>query len=143
MQIDIIPVIVSSLGAVHKQSLRELARLFMCDEKEEMKIGRKLSEAAIAGSLEIWRRYVRKVMHGEDLQIRQRYTEQAQMANEEQGREEADDQANREGSEGEASELTGEVEAEIESEPGNEEGERQGKQGPETSEAGEVFDFLG
>jgi hypothetical protein len=55
ISVEIILVFVSSLGAVHGQSLKALGRLFMCEEKQETKIGRKLSQAAIAGSLEICR----------------------------------------------------------------------------------------
>jgi hypothetical protein len=54
MLMEIIPVIVSSLGVVHEQSFKAFGQLFMCEEREEKKLVRRLSEAAIAGSLEIW-----------------------------------------------------------------------------------------
>jgi hypothetical protein len=50
-----IPMIISSLGALHEQPLKALGPLLMCEEKEETKIRRRLSKAAIAGPLEIWR----------------------------------------------------------------------------------------
>jgi hypothetical protein len=71
MPVEIIPVIVSSLGATHEHPLKDLSILIMCGENEMNRIGRNLSEAAIAGSLEIWREYVRKVMHNNDHQVRE------------------------------------------------------------------------
>jgi hypothetical protein len=82
--VDIILVIVSSMGAAHGQSLQDLSRLFRCREKEMKRIGTRLSEAAITGSLEIWRRYAREVTHEEDPQIRQIYAQEALMMGDEQ-----------------------------------------------------------
>jgi hypothetical protein len=65
MDVQIIPIIVSSLGAVyHKsfQSLRALLGNGYCDKIMKI-IGRRLSEAAVAGSLEIWRKYSRDMPH--------------------------------------------------------------------------------
>jgi hypothetical protein len=81
--VEIISFIVWSMGAVHEQSLKDFSLLFMCGEKEMKRIGRKLSEAVIAGPLEIWRRCARNVMHGEKPQIRQMYTQEALMAGDE------------------------------------------------------------
>jgi hypothetical protein len=57
--VTIIPVIVSSLGAVYPPSLDSLKALLNVDKKTIQKIGRKLSEAAIEGSFDIWRKYMK------------------------------------------------------------------------------------
>jgi hypothetical protein len=53
MYVKIIPIIVSSLGAVYKKSYEALESLLLCEDKVMKKLGRRLSEAAIANSLEI------------------------------------------------------------------------------------------
>jgi hypothetical protein len=58
MDVQIISIIVSSLGAIYDRLLEALRALLQCGDNRNMKIlGRRLSEAAIAGSLEIWRKY--------------------------------------------------------------------------------------
>jgi hypothetical protein len=69
--VEIIPIIVSSLGAVHKRSIEALESLLLCDDKKLKKIGRRLSEEALAGSLEIWRKYAKEMPHEEDRRIEQ------------------------------------------------------------------------
>jgi hypothetical protein len=90
-------------------------------------------------------------MHTEDSQIREIYKQEALMAGDEQVDEEqeAGDQANSTGSEGEAYDLTNEIEidaeieAEVKVEPGSEEEiERQVMQGTETSKANDMINFL-
>jgi hypothetical protein len=71
MPVEIIPIIVSSLGAVHKRSIEALESLLRCDDKKLKKIARRLSEAALAGSLEIWRKYAKEMPHEEDRRIEQ------------------------------------------------------------------------
>jgi hypothetical protein len=80
MPAKIIPVILSSLGPVHEQLLKARGQLFMCEERDEKRIGGRPSEAAIGRSLEIWRGYAPKVMHSEDLQVREVYKQEARMA---------------------------------------------------------------
>jgi hypothetical protein len=47
MQVEIIPMIVSSLGAVHTRSLEALRKLRLSHDKEMKGIARRVSEAAI------------------------------------------------------------------------------------------------
>jgi hypothetical protein len=49
-------VIISSMGAVWKQSLKDLQKLLKCDDRKLNKLGREMSEVVIKGSMEIWRR---------------------------------------------------------------------------------------
>jgi hypothetical protein len=62
IRVEIIPVIVSSLGAVHAQSLQGLKPLILYEDKTTKKMGRRLSEAAIAVSLQLWRGYAQDMM---------------------------------------------------------------------------------
>jgi hypothetical protein len=56
-------VIVSSLGAVFIPSLKELHKLLKCNDRQLRKLGRRMSEAAIEGSMDIWREYARNMNH--------------------------------------------------------------------------------
>jgi hypothetical protein len=58
MQIEIIPIIVSLLGAVHARSFEAFRNLFLCNDKAMKKIGRRLTEATVAVSMERWGRFV-------------------------------------------------------------------------------------
>jgi hypothetical protein len=68
MNVQIIPIIVSSLGAVYEKSFEALRALLGggCLDKTMKIIGRRLSEAAVAGSLEIWRKYSKEMPHSEN-----------------------------------------------------------------------------
>jgi hypothetical protein len=59
-------IIVSTLGTVDTRSLEALRNLFRYDDKEMKKIGRRLSEAALVGSMETWRTYRKDMPHTED-----------------------------------------------------------------------------
>jgi hypothetical protein len=63
-QVHVTAVIVSSMGAVYLPSLRGLQIILKCNDRELRKLGRRMSEAAIMGSMEIWRQYVRRVERG-------------------------------------------------------------------------------
>jgi hypothetical protein len=65
MEVKIIPIVISSPGAVHAKSLEALQSLLMGDDKKMKIIGRRMSEAAIAESLEIWRKHSRDMPHTE------------------------------------------------------------------------------
>jgi hypothetical protein len=43
------------MGAVYKESLRDLQTVLKCNERELRKLGRKMSETVIMGVMEIWR----------------------------------------------------------------------------------------
>ena len=48
-------VIVSSMGAIYGPSLRELQKVLRCSNENIRKIGKKMSETVLVGSMEIWR----------------------------------------------------------------------------------------
>jgi hypothetical protein len=59
-KVRVTAVIVSSMGAVYRESIRRLARVLgIRDERRMEKLARRMSEVVLAGSMEIWRRYVR------------------------------------------------------------------------------------
>jgi hypothetical protein len=63
-QVRVTAIIVSSLGAVYERSLKDLQMVLGCTDKEIGKLGRKMSEAAILGSMEIWRQNAREIRGG-------------------------------------------------------------------------------
>jgi hypothetical protein len=90
MKVEIIPIIASLLGAVYPQSLEELQHLFVYEDKMKKKIERRLSEAAVAGSFQIWRGYAQSMLHSEDSQVNRMAAQEARMAKEEDAVERAD-----------------------------------------------------
>jgi hypothetical protein len=58
-QVNVMAVIVSSMGAVYLRSLRALRRILNCSASELPKLGKKMSEAAILGSMAVWCMIVR------------------------------------------------------------------------------------
>jgi hypothetical protein len=54
-EVRVTAVIVSSMGAVYDKSLKDLQQVLRCTDRELKKLGRKMSEAVIIGSMEIWR----------------------------------------------------------------------------------------
>jgi hypothetical protein len=54
-EVRITAVIVSSMGAVYNQSLKNLRKVMGCTDQKIRKLGRKMSEVVIIGSMEIWR----------------------------------------------------------------------------------------
>jgi hypothetical protein len=64
---EIILIIVSSLRAVYARSLETLRNLLLCDDKKMKRIRRRLSEATIMGSMEIWREYTRDMPRTENI----------------------------------------------------------------------------
>jgi hypothetical protein len=59
IHVEIILIIVSSLGAIHARSLEALRNFFFCNDKKIKRIARPLSQTLIVRSIEIWRRYPR------------------------------------------------------------------------------------
>jgi hypothetical protein len=66
MKVIIIPVIVSSLGAVHGKTLELLDQLLKGNVRETKVLGKKLSNAAIMGSFRLWRCYMENRMRSGD-----------------------------------------------------------------------------
>jgi hypothetical protein len=56
-------IIVSSLGAIYMQSLIDLHTVLRCDDRQLKKLGRRMSEAVIRGSMEIWRQFAQRMSH--------------------------------------------------------------------------------
>jgi hypothetical protein len=79
--VEIIPIIVLSLEAVHTRPLEAFRNLLLCDDKEMKRIRRRLSEAAIMGSMEILRRYARDMSRTEDARVVRMTTQEAMIAN--------------------------------------------------------------
>jgi hypothetical protein len=62
--VNVTAIIVSSMGAVYPQSLKELRKILGCSSREAQKLGRRMSDAAITGSFKIWRQYAQKMKRG-------------------------------------------------------------------------------
>jgi hypothetical protein len=69
MHVNIFPIIISPLGAVHARSLEALQNVKLCDDKAMKKIENPLSEAAIARSMEIWQIFAQDIPHTDDPQV--------------------------------------------------------------------------
>jgi hypothetical protein len=54
-QVRITAVIVSSMGAVYNQSMKDLQKVLGCTDEKMRKLGQKMSETVLMGSMEIWR----------------------------------------------------------------------------------------
>jgi hypothetical protein len=82
MRTRVIPIVVSSFGAVYTESMKLLKKLLKCEDKKLKKIGRRMSDAVIIGSFEIWKEYIagRKAREGEN-------KEEAELIEEEQKQE--------------------------------------------------------
>lgn len=52
---EILPVVISSMGAVYKETASEITRQFSLPKKKKHKLLRRLSRTAIEGSCRIWR----------------------------------------------------------------------------------------
>ena len=62
--VNVTAVIVSSMGAVHPQTLKDLRAILQCGSRDLQMLGRRMSDAAIAGSLEIWRKMAQRMERG-------------------------------------------------------------------------------
>jgi hypothetical protein len=54
------------MGAVYPGSLKMLNNILRCDNKDCRKVGVKMSETVISGSLEIWRKYAKLMTRESD-----------------------------------------------------------------------------
>jgi hypothetical protein len=52
--VNLTAVIISSMGAVYPRSLRDLQMILGCNDRETRKLGKRMSDAALAGSMRIW-----------------------------------------------------------------------------------------
>jgi hypothetical protein len=62
-RVRVTAVIVSSLGAVYMQSLKDLHTVSRCDDRQLKKLGWRMSEAVIRGSMEIWRYFAQRMSY--------------------------------------------------------------------------------
>jgi hypothetical protein len=58
-QVNVTAIIVSSMGAVYAPSLKALQRILNCSASELHRLGKKMSAAAVLGSMGIWRMIAR------------------------------------------------------------------------------------
>jgi hypothetical protein len=63
-QVRVTVVIVSSMGAVYGPSLKDLQKVLRCNNQELRKLGRKMAEVTVVGSMEIWRQYAKDIQKG-------------------------------------------------------------------------------
>jgi hypothetical protein len=63
-QVRVTAVIVSSMGAVYMSSMTDLQKVLKCNDRELKKLGRKMSETVILGSMEIWRQAAQNIGAG-------------------------------------------------------------------------------
>jgi hypothetical protein len=56
-KVRVIPIIVSSFGAVYGESMKLLKQILKCEDEKLKKIAVKMSEAVMIGSFELWRKY--------------------------------------------------------------------------------------
>jgi hypothetical protein len=63
-KVRITPVIVSSLGTVYQQSLKDLQAVLKCSRSMIRRVGRRLSMTSIFGSMALWREFVKQMPHG-------------------------------------------------------------------------------
>jgi hypothetical protein len=121
--VKIMPIIISSSGAVHKKSLDVFQSLCLCEHKIMKKLRRRLSEAAIIGSMEIWRGHAKDMRYEESIRIGQMAEQEEivinnEMANQDPEIKEQEDAANnqdeREDEDGISYDLTDEIEDETE-----------------------------
>jgi hypothetical protein len=54
------------MGAIYNQSLKDLQKVLGCTDRKMKKLGRRMSEAVIMGSMEIWRQNAREIRRGDD-----------------------------------------------------------------------------
>jgi hypothetical protein len=122
-KVRLTPVVVSSMGAVFGLSMVKLNEVLRCDERHERKVGRKMSDAAITGSMKIWQKYVR------DMTIESVRAQEEGSGGERDGAEEVPIDVDMEEMMAENATIIegGEREHEVESDPENETGGREGR----------------
>jgi hypothetical protein len=64
--VNVTAVIVSSMGAVYPESLKDLRSILQCSSREIQKLGQRMSDAAITGSLQIWRKMAQRMEPKQD-----------------------------------------------------------------------------
>jgi G:T/U-mismatch repair DNA glycosylase len=57
-------VIVSSMGAIYRLSMKDLQKVLRCNDKEMKKPARQMSDTIILGSPEIWRNNMKRIGRG-------------------------------------------------------------------------------
>jgi hypothetical protein len=62
--VNVTAIIVSSMGAVSSQLLKELRKILGYSSREMQKLGKRMSDAAITGSFKIWRKCAQRTERG-------------------------------------------------------------------------------
>jgi hypothetical protein len=62
-QVRVTVIIVSSLGAVYKESLKEIGQLTRCTKEVLRKLAKKMSYTVVNGSMKLWREYAKNMDH--------------------------------------------------------------------------------
>jgi hypothetical protein len=82
-------IVVSSLGAVYRESLKELGLLLGCTKQVLRKLGKKMSHIVINGSMQLWREYAKNMKHNyENEETNQRIAAELEIIEEERREEE-------------------------------------------------------
>jgi hypothetical protein len=81
-QVRVTAVIVSSMGAVYMPSMKDLQKVLKCSDRELKKLGRRMSETVIVGSMEIWRQAAQNIGAGRDDDANRLVEEEAVLAEE-------------------------------------------------------------
>jgi hypothetical protein len=79
-QIRVTAVIVSSMGAVDVPSMKDLQKVLKCNDRELKKLGRRMSETIVLGSMKIWRQTTRNIGAGMNDEVNRLIEEEAVLA---------------------------------------------------------------
>jgi hypothetical protein len=70
------------MGAVYVPSMKDLQKVLKCNDRELKKLGRRMSETVILGSMEIWRQTTRNIGAGMNEEMNRLIEEEAVLAEE-------------------------------------------------------------
>jgi hypothetical protein len=70
------------MGAVYMPSMKDLQKVLKCNDRELKKLGRRMSETVIVGSMEIWRQTTRNIGAGTNEEMNRLIEEEAILAEE-------------------------------------------------------------
>jgi hypothetical protein len=94
-EVRITAVIVSSIGVIYNQLLKEQQKVLGCTDRKMKKLGRRMSEAMSMGSMEIWRQNAREIRRGDDEDANALVAEEIDLLEAEAARNEAEAEARR------------------------------------------------
>jgi hypothetical protein len=119
LEVRVTVIVVSSLGAVYRESLKELGKMLRCSKTTLRKLAKRMSETVITGSMKLWREYAKTMEHiHESAEAEARIENEIQILEREHREEERE-----EGQQIETMMIEGEIEMEAEEEIMEQEGE--------------------